>query len=339
MKGRAARGAAEAQQPRPCDRYKHACAVCRGFVYLHGGHGSTTLRDFWRYHTVKNEWEMLDCSRDGPEELEEHSMVAYKGSLYIFGGMVDSASTQAKTPLWIYDIDSARWTESCNEPAETETQGSGCLSAAPVTAAVLERGMATQQWFITQPCTSLGGCWGSLNRGTFGGGTLEAAAGPASEQGIGVDFQTTSDFTDAFPSHCKSVQKDHPQLVPILRHSGFCSFFCPQPTERSNAIEMKTFSLPLEPAAFPASQTTSETGLGPKRDRSCLSKDKSLPLLACSGEAFAAAQAVDKEERPDWGCVATGGGISRTNTLLLIGGKPLSSFSGISFRQMEFDCL
>lgn len=54
MKGRAARGAreaAEAQQPRPCDRYKHACAVCRGFVYLYGGHGSTTLRDFWRYHT------------------------------------------------------------------------------------------------------------------------------------------------------------------------------------------------------------------------------------------------------------------------------------------------
>ncbi|NXH39059.1 LZTR1 regulator, partial [Dicaeum eximium] len=124
MKGRAARSAwdaAEAQQPRPCDRYKHACAVCRGAVYLYGGHGSTTLRDFWRYHTVKNEWEMLDCSRDGPEELEEHSMVAYKGSLYIFGGMVDSAFTQAKTPLWIYDIDSARWTQSCNEPAETES--------------------------------------------------------------------------------------------------------------------------------------------------------------------------------------------------------------------------
>lgn len=27
-----------------------------------------------------------------------------QGSLYIFGGMVDSAFTQAKTPLWIYDI-------------------------------------------------------------------------------------------------------------------------------------------------------------------------------------------------------------------------------------------
>ncbi|NXX30700.1 LZTR1 regulator, partial [Nicator chloris] len=105
MRGGAARGAgAAAGGPRPCDRYKHACAVCRGSVYLHGGRGCSTLGDFWRYHTVKNEWEMLDCSRDGPEELEEHSMVAYKGSLYIFGGMVDSASTQAKTPLWIYDI-------------------------------------------------------------------------------------------------------------------------------------------------------------------------------------------------------------------------------------------
>lgn len=54
MEGRAARCAwedARVQQPRPCDRYKHACAVCRGFVYLYGGRSSTTLRDFWRYHT------------------------------------------------------------------------------------------------------------------------------------------------------------------------------------------------------------------------------------------------------------------------------------------------
>lgn len=154
--------------------------------------------------------------------------------------------------------------------------------------------------------------------------------------GIGVDFQTTSDFTDTFPI-AKREQKDHPQLVHIPRYSGFCSYFCPQPMERSNAIEMKTFSLPLEPAEFPAFQTTSEAGLGPNRDRS--SQDKSLHLSACSGEAFAAAQAVGEEDRTDRGCAATGGEISRTNTLLLIGGKPLSSFSEISFRQMEFDCL
>lgn len=157
--------------------------------------------------------------------------------------------------------------------------------------------------------------------------------------GIGVDFQTTSDFADSFPSHCKNEQKDHPQLVPMLRHSGFCSYFCPRPTERSNAIEMKTFSLPLEPVEFPAFQTTSEAGLGPNSVRSCLSKDKSLHLSGSSGEAFAAAEAVGEEERTNCGCVPMGDEISSTNTLLLIGGKPLSSFSEISFRQMEFDCL
>ncbi|NWS96659.1 RNGB protein, partial [Mionectes macconnelli] len=98
------------QKPSPCDRYKHACVLCRGFVYLHGGHSMTSLRDFWRYNIVKNEWEMLDCSGNGPEELEEHSVVAYKvvnqdlwQPVYIFGGMVDSAFTQAKTPFWTYD--------------------------------------------------------------------------------------------------------------------------------------------------------------------------------------------------------------------------------------------
>ncbi|NXG00666.1 TEA3 protein, partial [Sakesphorus luctuosus] len=124
MKGKTAQcdwKSAPQKQPCPCDRYKHACVICRGFVYLHGGRNITSLRDFWRYSIVKNEWEMLDCSRDGPEELEEHSMVAYKGNLYIFGGMVDSASNQAKTPLWIYDIDSTRWTECRNVPAETES--------------------------------------------------------------------------------------------------------------------------------------------------------------------------------------------------------------------------
>ncbi|NXM33299.1 LZTR1 regulator, partial [Oxyruncus cristatus] len=109
------------QKPRPCDRYKHACAVCRGFVYLHGGWNMTSLRDFWQYNIVKNEWEMLDCSGDGPEELEERSMVVYKSNLYLFGGMVDSAFTQAKTPLWTYDIDSTRWTECRNVPAEKES--------------------------------------------------------------------------------------------------------------------------------------------------------------------------------------------------------------------------
>ncbi|XP_014454781.1 leucine-zipper-like transcriptional regulator 1 [Alligator mississippiensis] len=105
----------------PCDRYKHACCICKGFVYLHGGRHTTNLSDFWRYSIESNEWEMLHGSGDGPEELEEHSMVAYQGMLCVFGGMLDSAFTQTKAPLWMYDIDSARWTECRHTEAETES--------------------------------------------------------------------------------------------------------------------------------------------------------------------------------------------------------------------------
>ncbi|XP_039769370.1 tip elongation aberrant protein 3-like isoform X2 [Ornithorhynchus anatinus] len=98
-------------QPCPCDRFKHACCLWGGFVYLHGGRRNCSLSDFWRYSPERNAWEILDCSGRAPEELEEHSMVAYRGTIYVFGGMVESAFSQRKTPLWMYEIDASRWTE------------------------------------------------------------------------------------------------------------------------------------------------------------------------------------------------------------------------------------
>ncbi|XP_043916597.1 tip elongation aberrant protein 3-like [Protopterus annectens] len=95
----------------PSDRFKHACSVVKGFVYLYGGRDKTGLNDLWRYNIMHNKWEQLQyLGDDVPEELDEHSMVAYEGMLYIFGGMVDSAYVQRKTPLWIYEIDRSRWT-------------------------------------------------------------------------------------------------------------------------------------------------------------------------------------------------------------------------------------
>ncbi|KAM6078431.1 kelch domain-containing protein 1-like isoform 1-T2 [Theristicus caerulescens] len=440
------------KKPSPCDRYKHACVICRGFVYLYGGRNTTSLRDFWRYNIGKNEWEMLDCSRDAPEELEEHSMVAYKGTLYIFGGMVDSAFTQAKTPLWIYDIDSARWTECCNVPAETE-------SSAPTnrkghSAVVYRSSMCiyggyfgirgisqefwtfhfdTRKWLcVSTPSPSAGpgprhghsavvyhtgmylfgglmglseqkdlwkwdfvsSSWSNIRTSQgpppvvghasivfkdsmliFGGGisnssptddlwkyhfhtqtwkklssTTKANFSPKMYHcilGIGVDFQTTSDFTNTLPSRCKSEQKDHHPLVTIPKHTRFCNYFRHQPAyrafsnEESNAIEMKTFSLPLEPGGFCAFQTTSEAELDPNRATGTSSKDKSLCLFVSSEEeTFAAAQIVGDEEGTDCQhATAVDEVSSDSNVLLLIGGKPLSSFSEISFWQMEFDSL
>ncbi|XP_018597224.2 leucine-zipper-like transcriptional regulator 1 homolog [Scleropages formosus] len=94
----------------PCNRYKHACCAHGDSVYLLGGRESALLRDFWKYNVARNEWVELDCSGDeSPDELEGHSMVAHQGCLYVFGGMIDSAYSERKTPLWLYDTGKDRW--------------------------------------------------------------------------------------------------------------------------------------------------------------------------------------------------------------------------------------
>ncbi|GAA6233969.1 kelch domain-containing protein 3-like [Lates japonicus] len=96
----------------PCDRYKHACCSHGGNVYVLGGRDNRCLRDFWRYNVVCNEWTELSCTSEAaPEELEEHSMVAHEGFLYVFGGLLDSAYTQCRCVLWVFDIVKQRWVQ------------------------------------------------------------------------------------------------------------------------------------------------------------------------------------------------------------------------------------
>lgn len=165
--------------------------------------------------------------------------------------------------------------------------------------------------------------------------------------GIGADFQTTSDFTDPFPSHWRRQQQGHQQPVAIPTHTRLCSLFRQQPahrascSEESDAMEMKTFSSPLEPRGFCAFQTTSEAELCPNRATGLLSKDKSLRLFVSSEkETSDAAQTVGGEEGTDCQHAAAVDEVcSGTNVLLLLGGKPLSSFSEISFWQTAFESL
>ncbi|KAM9365964.1 uncharacterized protein klhdc3l [Pholidichthys leucotaenia] len=94
----------------PCDRYKHACCSYGGNVYVLGGREDTGLRDFWKYSVVCDEWTELNCSGEAaPEELEEHSMVAHQGFLYVFGGMLDSGFSTSRCALWVFDVVKQRW--------------------------------------------------------------------------------------------------------------------------------------------------------------------------------------------------------------------------------------
>ncbi|XP_042350434.1 leucine-zipper-like transcriptional regulator 1 homolog [Plectropomus leopardus] len=109
----------------PCDRYKHACCSYGGSVYILGGRKNSCLRDFWMYSVVCNEWTELNCtlsSDAAPEELEEHTMVVHEGFLYVFGGMLDSAYTKWRFPLWVFDIAKQKWVHCQGKTSSPQTQ-------------------------------------------------------------------------------------------------------------------------------------------------------------------------------------------------------------------------
>lgn len=52
---------------------------------------------------AESKWEELHPGGERPPALQEHSAVAYKDCLYVFGGELGfSAGTE--TPLWVYNV-------------------------------------------------------------------------------------------------------------------------------------------------------------------------------------------------------------------------------------------
>ncbi|XP_043270691.1 uncharacterized protein [Venturia canescens] len=95
--------------PAPPSRSKHSATLLAGHVYLLGGrNGNLPLKDLWRYSLAESRWEELHPSGERPPALQEHSAVAYKDCLYVFGGELGfSAGTE--TPLWVYNVKTNSW--------------------------------------------------------------------------------------------------------------------------------------------------------------------------------------------------------------------------------------
>lgn len=55
------------------------------------------------FFSADSKWEELHPGGERPPALQEHSAVAYKDCLYVFGGELGfSAGTE--TPLWVYNV-------------------------------------------------------------------------------------------------------------------------------------------------------------------------------------------------------------------------------------------
>ncbi|XP_022917676.2 host cell factor 2-like [Onthophagus taurus] len=99
----------DVEGPAPSARSKHSATVVGDHVYLLGGrNGNLPLKDFWKYSLVTGKWQQLHPSGEKLPCLQEHSAVAYKDNIYVFGGEVGfSAGTE--TPLWCYDVKNNSW--------------------------------------------------------------------------------------------------------------------------------------------------------------------------------------------------------------------------------------
>ncbi|XP_066995627.2 RING finger protein B-like [Anabrus simplex] len=93
----------------PSSRSKHSATLLGGHVYLLGGrNGNLPLKDLWRYSLAESRWDQLQPGGERPPCLQEHSAVAYRDCIYVFGGEVGfSAGTE--TPLWVYQVKNNLW--------------------------------------------------------------------------------------------------------------------------------------------------------------------------------------------------------------------------------------
>ncbi|XP_063921605.1 uncharacterized protein LOC135136314 isoform X1 [Zophobas morio] len=97
------------ESPAPSARSKHSATLIGENVYLLGGrNGNLPTKDFWKYNMISGKWNLLQPCGDKLPSLQEHSAVAHKDRIYVFGGEVGfSAGTE--TPLWCYDIKNNSW--------------------------------------------------------------------------------------------------------------------------------------------------------------------------------------------------------------------------------------
>ncbi|XP_060118751.1 leucine-zipper-like transcriptional regulator 1 homolog isoform X3 [Heteronotia binoei] len=381
----------------PCDRFKHACCICRGFLYVYGGRHTTTLSDFWRYRIGSNEWERLDSSENGPEELEDHTMVEYQGILYIFGGMVDSAFTQKKNPFWLYDTDTKQW---CPVPATLYgcSPGPRHGHAAVVYSSGMYlfgglMGLSEQNDFWKWDFIAANWCSIRRSQGppkvvghsalifqdsmiVFGGGisnmkpngTLwkyhfpsemwEKKVGPKDGNpsckayhcllGLGYGFQEMADASCVSLNCCSHRKEKRCSKLRAIskQHSCLCEYFQPGPAYRAfnnddgNEIEMSVLHQPSKQPGFCSLQTISNAELSANQPAGLLSKKEKISYLDLSTEQDQVTPAAPEKEA-GFNCLNSDrvdiGELSAV--LFVVGGKPFSSSSAISFWQMELDTI
>lgn len=162
--------------------------------------------------------------------------------------------------------------------------------------------------------------------------------------GLGYGFSETAECVSH--NYCLHQKENRcSKLLAISKqHSCFCEYFQSAPTYQTfsnddgNEIEMSTFHQPSEQPGFCSLQTTSNAELSANQPAGLFSKKEKISYLNLSVEQDHVTHDIPEEEKgfsclnPDFVDIG-----ELPAVLLVVGGKPFSSSSAISFWQVELD--
>ncbi|KAK7109648.1 hypothetical protein V1264_013652 [Littorina saxatilis] len=103
----------------PRSRHKHsACCVGEYLYVLCGKEGTSPLKDVWKFHVRKQNWERIELRGGSLPFLQGHTAVAHKRLILIFGGTF--SDTLGDVQLWTYNTDLCHLREVWIEPGEAQ---------------------------------------------------------------------------------------------------------------------------------------------------------------------------------------------------------------------------
>ncbi|KAG8125212.1 hypothetical protein E2320_020446 [Naja naja] len=376
----------------PCDRYKHACCICRGFLYVYGGRRNTSLSDFWRFKIDATKW--IACRLPAvagevqvPVNRKGHSAVVYRGNMYIYGGYIDIKG--ASQEFWAFHLDTKQWApllaaSSGNNPGPRHGHSAVVYGNGMYLFGGL-MGLSEQKdfWMWDFIATN----WSSIRKSQgpprlvghsasiledsmliLGGGlsstkpnntlwqyhfpsqTWIKLPSPLSSKAYhqmlptGFGFQGAADCPLRSLGCLTSREKGCSKLLSLSKqHTCFFEYLHEKPTyqilnESCSDIEMKTFcQSSRDSLGFTSYQTTSSAELNSDPSAELLCKERTSYFNIAKEQEFATMAVTDGGSSLDTLKNECGDLCESSVVMLLVGGKPLSSSSAISFWQIELN--
>ncbi|XP_054826401.1 leucine-zipper-like transcriptional regulator 1 isoform X2 [Eublepharis macularius] len=337
--------AVEGEGTTPTNRKGHSAVVYRGSMYMYGGYIDIkgVSQEFWTFCFDTEQWLPVPATLDGgsPGPRHGHAAVVYGNGMYMFGGLMGLSEQK---DFWKWDFITTDWSSIRRSQGPPKVVGHSAL--------IFQDSMLVFGGGISNTKPN-----GTLWKYHFPSEMWKKLASPTDPNpsskayhcllGLGYGFQERADSSCISLSYClHQKEKRCSKILAISKqHSCFCEYFQTEPTYQAfsnddgNEIEMRTFhQLPTKPGLC-SSQTTSNAELSSNEPAGLLSKKEQIPYLSLSREQQDLASLDLAEKETGFSCLNPDsvdiGGLSAV--LFVIGGKPFSSSSAISFWQMELD--